>query len=77
MASLIVDNGSGMSIAGFAVLVLFTLYSLRLSAGLSCQASLLVWSRRTFSITLVVDSDSGIYKAGFAGCFSRCVSSRC
>ena len=28
---------------------LLTLYSLRLSAGLSCQASLSVWTRRTFS----------------------------
>ena len=35
-AALIVDNCSGMSMAGFAVLVLLTLYSLRLSAGLSC-----------------------------------------
>ena len=69
VAALIVDNGSGMSMDGFAVLELLMLYSRRLSAGLSCQAPLLVWTRRTCSIALVVDSDSGIYKAGFAGCF--------
>ena len=50
VAALIVDNGSGMSMAGFAVLVLLTLYSLRLSAGLSCQASWTVWTRTTVLI---------------------------
>ena len=53
--SVIVDNGSGMSMAGFAVLVLFTLYSLRLSAGLSCQASWTVWTRTK---VLIVRSSS-------------------
>ena len=48
-------NGSGLSMAGFGVLVLLTLYSLRLSMGQSCLASWTVWTRTT---VLIVRSSS-------------------
>ena len=72
VAALIVDNGSGMSMAGYAGSAPLQC-PLRLSAGLSCQASLSVLTRRTFSVALVVDSYSGIYRAGFAGIVPRAV----
>merc|ERR1719284_82562 len=47
VAALVVDNGSGMCKAGFAVTMHLAPYSLRLSAGPRCQASWSVWTRRT------------------------------
>ena len=63
-----------LSMAGFAVLVNLTLYSLRLSAGLSCWASWTVMDQNDSTHgALVVDSGSGICQAGSAG-FPHAVS---
>ena len=47
--------------------MLLELCSLLTLAGLSCQASLLVWTSVTVFFALVIDTGSGIFKAGFAG----------
>ena len=77
VAALIVDNGSCLSMAGFAVLVLLTLYSLRLFVGFSCSASWTVWTRTT---ALIVHSSS-ILAVAYARLVllvsSRCVPLRC
>ena len=58
MAALIVDNSSGMFIAGYAGSVPLQC-PLRLSAGLCCQASWTVWIRMTVFFSLFVDPSSG------------------
>ena len=71
VAALFVGFGSG-------IFVLLALCSLLTLAGLSCQATLSVWTSITVFFALVIDNGSGIFKAGFAGSFSRCVlSGRC
>ena len=52
---------------------------LRLSAGPGCQASWTVWTRMTVFIALVVDSGSGMCRAGFAGILhlALCFFCRC
>ena len=77
VAALIVVNGSVMSMAGFAVLVLLTM-QFPSSVGRTLLPGIIVgMDQKDLFHRAFVDSDSGIYKAGFAGCFSRCVSSRC
>ena len=68
VAALIVDNGSGMFMAGCAGSVLLQC-PLRLSAGLCCQ----VWTRMTVFSALVLDSSCGICRAGIAGVALRAV----
>ena len=64
--------------AGFAVLALFTLYSLRLSAGPSCLASWTIWTRtvvlfvRSSSIPAV--AYSGVVLLGFPRAVFLCVA---
>ena len=68
MAALDVDNGS--------VFFLVAPCSFRLTTGPRCSASWLVWTRRTVfhqHSTVIVDSCSGICRAGFAGIAPRAV----
>ena len=76
MAALDVDNGSGMIVLlVLLVMFLFALCALRLT-GPRCLASWPVWTRRTVFLdhgALIVDSGSGMCRAGFTGYAPRAV----